>query len=257
MTSLDARAQLGRWSGRALFFVSVLALLATSPKRWEVTATIDGPKRAPSHRGLELAIDATSEPDIVIAGADGGGLKAPCLARWILGTRLSCFVPPDAVLTAVKISGVCPGFVCTGDCPPPASVKVTTTETEAWSDVLTSTLTATLPPHDLQHPETYFAESRVVVEGARFIKVKLEVTATGSSAPFFSKEQACELEPAGAGGLAACTFSVPCAKVAPGTNVDVVAEAKGWGTSCVNDVHVPCASPKTLRIDSMGFESHP
>ncbi len=257
MTSF-AHTQFGRWAARALFFVSVFALLATSPRRWQASAKIDGPTRATSDKGLDVAIDASSEPTLVTEVHGQGTSTASCVARWKLGSTLHCLLPPDAALKSVEIRGVCDG--CSDECVPPraAFVNVATRETEIWSDTVTSKLSAKLPSHDPLHPLLTDTTFKVRVSGAPFIDVKLEVTRTSDGAPLFRREQVCAPEPAAAEKTTAlCVFYVPDAAATQGTSAEVVAEATGWGAPCANDVHPPCGPPKTLRIDSLYLEDHP
>jgi hypothetical protein len=245
------RTKLGRHAAHAAFIVSALALLGTSkPRGWSVAATVAGPTQAPPGRALEVTIDSSAEPALRatdLATNPYGRSDTPCLARWARGAPRSCLLPPGAELGSVSVEGNCPG--CSGECAPPSDtfVKATTSVTEVWRDVATGKMVATLPSHDEHWIATRF---QVFVEGARFIQVKLDVIPTGGETTLFSEVQACRAG-TGTDPRASCIFVVYDPKDAGKTNVEVVAEATGWGTPCPSAGSAPCAPPKTLRVDSL------
>jgi hypothetical protein len=96
------------------------------------------------------------------------------------------------------------------------------------------------------HPKSMIATTfEVRAPGAEWIQVKLTITPKGSSAPLWTREQACERDES-THTYGICTFLIFDSDVPRKMDHDVKAEVTGWG-SCSS---AGCAAPKTLTISS-------
>lgn len=225
-----------------LLALSVVALLATSaPKGWKLSATITTPTTPAAPRGLEVAIDASSQPRLFTTGVPKGGwaTDTPCFATWTAGSTLTCLLPPGATLTDVSITGGCGG--CSGSCPPPPGVfaRATTKEVDVWRDDVTSKTRAKLPSHASGVSGTTYS---VIVTGARFTEVTLEVRPAGTGTSAYREQQSCER----------CTFYVDDSFVVAGPDFDVIVAATGFDECGAASASGGCVPPRTLAIVSAG-----
>jgi len=239
-------SRLSYWSSRAAFFASVLALLATSkPKGWVLPATLPATTTPAAGQGLKINIEASQAPRLAASGVASNpynGADTPCLTPWAPGASQSCLLPPGASLTRVELEGECGNL--SGACAPPAGafVRVTTAETHTWSEVTTARLRKAFP----DHPPSYIGTGvRVLVSGAEFISVVFTATPVGGGPPLQRETQACR--PMRDGKAIYCGFMVFDSALGSNKELDLVAEATGWGACGA----AGCAAPKTLRIDAL------
>lgn len=224
---------------------SAVALVATSPARWTVAGTITGPMTPSPGRALLVSIEASQEPRIQATGFpstyNGTGF-VPCLER-LTGGKMSCLLPPSAPLTSVDLRGTCSGC---GACVPPAGafVKAESKDVDVWVDGDTSVTKATLPSHGSGFIATRF---KVVVSGASFVTVKLVARPRGGGTPILDEEQTCERDDGAGTTNAACIFLIYDSSLGSVHDVDVTADATGYGTCAAKG----CAPPKTLHVDSL------
>lgn len=237
-----------RWLSAGVLVAASLALIATSPARWTVAGTITGPMAASPGRALLLSIDASQDPRIQATGFPSTSAEtgvAPCLERFG-GGRMTCLLPPSATLTTVDLRGACGG--CSKCVPPPgAFVKAESKEVDVWIDGDTSATPATLPRHGKDFIATRF---KVVVSGAQFAVVKFVVRPRAGGRPILDEEQSCTRDDASSTAKAACTFLIFDSALGAVHDVDVTADATGYGV-CATSTGTACAPPKTLHIDSL------
>lgn len=233
-----------RWLASALFLASVVALLATSPARWTKPALLVGPATAASGRGLDLVITSSQEPEIRTRGPMASPYTGgtPCLAPWSPSTRVSCLLPPGAVIEEVAISERCGG--CTGPCVAPkgAFVDAASAEIDVWKAVATAKAVVPVPDHAVGFVATSI---RVAVDGAEFIEVELEITAVSSGATLEKQQQSCARQ--SWSPTPVCQFLLYDDKLATKPmDVSLLVTATGWGR-CASG---PCIPPGTLRVVS-------
>ena len=220
-----------------VFFASVLALLATSPRRWTMVATVTGPRTPAPPKGLAIEIDSSERPTVTLHTASVSRHdELPCLGSWSMGSKLSCLLPPGATLDTVEIRGMCTGGGCSGGpCAPPpgAFARVTSSETDVWDDVAKTTMTVPLPIH----PAGFIASRfDVKTSGSDIAKVTFTASAHVGGARIMSEDQ-----------IGQDLWFMVYDSAVPKGDVDVTVEATGWG-DCKG---APCAAPKTFRIDSV------
>ena len=233
-----------RWLSVGLFLASVLALLATSPARWRKPAILVGPATAASGRGLELVITSSEAPRVRTRGlpAPPNHRDEPCLAPWSASTRLSCLLPPGTLIEEVAIDGYCGG--CTGPCVAPKGAFVTaeSAEVDVWKAVVTAKSVLSVPDHATGWEATRF---EVLVDGAEFIKVDLEITAVSSGATLEKQQQSCSRD--ASSSSPACRFFLEDHKLArKPMDVSLLATATGRGRCSAGS----CIAPGTLRVVS-------
>ena len=178
------RREIKSWASRLVFAGSVVALVATSPARWEIAATIAGPTTPTHGRALLLEITASDAPRVEMMRPGAAFAEfVPCMAAFARGTPTTCLLPPDASVAHVEISGICSGggLTCSPPpCVPPPTASVTTksTETDVSLDTASMALTTALPMHASTSDRTYF---NVAASGAEYIEVRLVVRPHGST----------------------------------------------------------------------------
>ncbi len=236
-----------RWVTGLVLAASSLALFATSPARWSVAGTITGPTTPAPGRALLVAIDASQEPRISATGfpaSSSGVSDAPCLDR-LVGGKMTCLLPPDAPLTGLELRGTCGG--CKTCAPPPgAFVRADVKETDVWIDGDTGATKETLPSHA---KSSIASRVDVVVSGASFAVVRLVVRPRGGGLPIFNEERSCGLDPASAKATASCTFLIFDSALGAVHDVDLSAEATGYGACAAPGK--ACAPPRTIHVDSV------
>ena len=219
------------------FFASVLALLATSPRRWTMPATVTGPKTSAPPKGLMLDIDSSARPEVAFHTSTTVGGDLSCLRTWTTGSKPSCLLPPGATLDSVEIHDICSGGLgCSGGpCVPPPSAfaRATATEVDVWQDDAKAAMTVTLPMHPTGSSASSFA---VKASGAEVTQVTFTAQAHTGGARIMSETRVCS----------SCWFMVEDSALPKG-DVDVTVEATGWG-DCKG---APCAAPKTFHVDSV------
>jgi hypothetical protein len=242
-----ARLASSRGAASAVLVISLLAVLGTSPARWRVSAVLAGPASATKGRGLDLVITSSLEPNITASGvAKPFSRGVPCLSAWSPATRVSCLLPPGALIEDVAIEGTCGG--CTGPCVPPKGSFVTadSSEVDVWKDVVTSKGTFTLPSHGRDFVATTF---EIDVDGADYVEVELEVSDPSSAWRLPLDRQSCRRHPSVTTPF--CTFLVYDSSLPKGSmSATLSARATGWGR-CAG---AGCAPPGTLRIVSIGVQ---
>lgn len=232
-----------RWPGFALFALSVLALLGTSRARWNKSAALVGPPTAASGRALSVLITASSEPRIFGSGVPSTGFgsdELPCLSPSLSGARMTCLLPPGAIISDVRIDGTCGG--CTGPCVPPPGAFVTakSAEVDAWKASVTSKLVTRLP----NHASTSLATSvKVTTSGAEYATITLEATAVAGGPAVFREEHSARSEH-GPPGEASAYFLIEDAVLGAPGDYSLVATATGWGRCASSS----CIAPATLRL---------
>src|SRR4051812_48023960 len=96
------------WAERLVLVASVVALLATSPARWNVRGTITGPTKPSSpSKALSITIEATHEPTIETTSLPltySHGKQGVCLATFLPGAPMKCLLPPGATLDGLEAS---------------------------------------------------------------------------------------------------------------------------------------------------------
>ena len=231
------RARIQRAAPAIALVASTLALLATSPARWSVTASATGPTTASPGRALVVEVTATHEPRIEINDATVSyPHEVPCAAPFVAGAPRECLLPPGASFARVTMEGRCATGCNAPPCAPPpgASVSAKTHETDVALDTASSMVSLPLPSHAKGMSGTWVS---VGTTGDDFAEVALVVRAHGSPTTIAKLDaHAC---------MPTCTFTIDDALVAgKGTTFDVEAQATGYEACAA----APCAPPRTLVI---------
>jgi len=165
---MDARG----WAARGVFVVTALAVVATSPARWAITA--EPPRtQVPPNRAMLLTIEASHRPNVTSQRASGeSGWLAPVDAAqekpW--PGRAEYVIPAGDKLNGVSIYDVCTNAgMCDGRCAPPPGAFVRIVGVEAVTEW---TLTAESAPQTVTLAPEQDARFEVVIEATRAAEVR-------------------------------------------------------------------------------------